>query len=803
MRLTPTWRLAALAVLIALFAASPAAAAIQITGAKAKKKSNTVSVIRDSAGIPHIRARDFRRLGVGEGFAFAQDNLCTLAEDFVTVNGQRSKYFGPDAQATNYSAGVSDPNLKSDLFWQYVKASHVVDDTVKQKPPIGPLPQVKQLYSGFALGYNAYLGTHRLKDPRCKGQPWVRPITLKDMYLRGEQIVIAGAGAQFISNQVDARPPGAAPKSAAKTASPNFNALKALFDQADPANGSNGIGLGNLATRNKSGMVLANPHFPWRGTERFWMAHLTVPGQYDVMGGTLEGFPFVGIGFNRHMAWTHTVSTSRRFTVFQLQLAPGDPTSYMVDGQAEKMGTVSVSVDTGSGTQTHTFYTTRYGTVFVLPQAGYGWTGDTAYALGDSVKTDLSRAANQFLRMGQANSVRKLLAVEQQFLAIPTFNTVASDDRGEALYADVGNTPNVTQAKIDACTPPGLPQLVFAQARVVTLDGSRSTCNWDNDPGTPVQGIFNGSHMPSLFRRDYVENSNDSYWLANPSQPLTGFSPIIGLTSTQQGLRTRLGNEMIVQRIAGTDGLGAAKFTIPTLQGMWENNRSKLAELVLDDLVSDCRAHPSATASNGQPVDLTSACDALAGYKKTGNLDDKGGWLFSEWSRMAPGAGFWKDSFDPNNPLTTPSILNTDNPALLTALADAVNELRANNVALDAPYSAVQHTPRGSLNIPIHGCSTGCFNAISASNGLSTNPVTQAPYGEVFTGSSLVMTTELTKKGPQSQGILTYSQATDPTSPWFANMTKLYSQKRWVKLRYTARELAGDSHLTGVIISVP
>jgi acyl-homoserine-lactone acylase len=43
-----------------------------------------------------------------------------------------------------------------------------------------------------------------------------------------------------------------------------------------------------------------------------------------------------------------------------------------------------------------------------------------------------------------------------------------------------------------------------------------------------------------------------------------------------------------------------------------------------------------------------------------------------------------------------------------------------------------------------------------------------------------------------SQGILTYSQATNPKSPWFANMTKLYSEHRWVSLPYTAAQLAHD-----------
>jgi acyl-homoserine-lactone acylase len=791
-----------LAILIALLAAGPALGAVHVTSSRAPA-SKSVSVIRDSAGIPHIRARDFLRLGVGEGFAFSQDNLCTLADQFVTVNGDRSRFFGPAGLSVLFTPGVVDPNLKSDLFWKYIKASRVIENTINRKPPVGPLPQVRRLYQGFVLGYNAYLASGLLKDPRCKGKPWVRPITLKDMYLRGAQIAMAPSSSQFISGQVDAQPPSGSPKPAAKAA-PNFAALKELVSEGtDPSRGSNGIGLGNLTTIDKTGMVLANPHFPWRGTERFWMAHLTVPGQYDVLGGTLEGFPLVGIGFNRHLAWTHTVSTSRRFTIFQLQLAPGDPTSYIVDGKTVKMGKVTVSVNTGSGTLAHTFYTTRWGPVFLLPQAGYGWSASTAYALGDSTKTDLSRAANQFLRMGQANSVRKFLAVEEHFLAIPTFNTVAADDRGESLYSDVGNTPNVTQAKINSCTPSGIPQLVFAQSRVVTLDGSRSSCAWGNDPRTPVKGIFNGSHLPHLFRRDYVENSNDSYWLANPKHPLTGFSPIIGLTGTQQGLRTRLGNEMIAQRLAGTDGLGGKKFDIRRLQRMWENNRSKLAELVLTDLVADCRAHPAGADSFGQPVDLTPACNALAAYDKTGNLNAGGGWLFSEWNRLTTGANFWKDSFNPAKPLTTPSKLNTDNPAILTGLADAVNELRGKGVSMNAPYGRVQHATRNGTKIPIHGCSSGCFNAITASNERSTSPVSQAPYGEVITGSSLVMTTELTKRGPRSEGILTYSQATDPTSPWFANMTRLYSQKKWVKLRYTAAELARDPHLALTVLAVP
>jgi acyl-homoserine-lactone acylase len=766
--------------------------------------ADTVTIVRDSAGVPHITAGNFHALGYGEATAFAQDNFCTLAQDFVTVNGDRSRYFGPDALSLNYSAGVSTTNLDSDFYWKSVVDSGLLQREIRQKPPLGPLPQVLSLYDGFVAGYNAYLASGALRDPTCAGKPWIRPITLTDMFLRGFQIMTEASSQQFVSAEVRAAPPSTSPPSAGtatattaalRTTSPDLPALAADFESSGLTTlGSNGIGIGSQDTAAGDGMVLANPHFPWQGTERFWMAQLTVPGQYDVEGGTLMGFPLIGIGFNQNLAWTHTVSTSFRFTAYQLKLAPGDPTSYLVDGKAYPMGTLTVAVDTGHGTAHHTFYTTRWGTVVDSDRAGYHWTSTAAYALDDAMHDDAFRAANQYLKMGQATSVSNLLAVESTYLAIPTFNTIAADDTGHAFYGDVGNTPNVPASLIASCMPSGLPQLVFKAAGVVTLDGSRSACAWRTDPGTPVPGIFDAAHEPHTIRTDYVENSNGSYWLANPSSPFPAYSPIIGNIDVQQGLRTQLGNQMIAARIAGTDGFGPPKFTLASLQRMWESDQSRLAQLVLGSLVGLCRSTPTANAADGTTVDLAPACSALAGYDKTGNLDASGGWLFSEWFAYAPSytsSGFWSDAFDPAHPLTTPSHLNTANPAMLTALADAVESLDQHHIPLDATYGQVQHVDRNGTTIPIPGCDTGCFNAIYAANGKG-GPLSAFPYGTVDDGSSLVMTTELTSHGPVSQGILTYSQATDPTSPWYDNMTKLYSQKRWVDLAFTPAQLAAE-----------
>ena len=171
------------------------------------RSSQLVTITRDSAGIPHIVARNFTALGYGEGYVFAQDNLCTFADDIVTLEGQRSKYFGPNGNAVNYSAGTTSTNLESDLYWRYVRASGIVQRELAEKPPNGLLPQVRQVYTGFVAGYNRYLRSGKLRDPRCKGKPWVRPITLTDMILRGEQIVTEGSAQQFLSGIVQAQPP--------------------------------------------------------------------------------------------------------------------------------------------------------------------------------------------------------------------------------------------------------------------------------------------------------------------------------------------------------------------------------------------------------------------------------------------------------------------------------------------------------------------------------------------------------------------------------------------------------------------
>ena len=274
-----------------------------------------------------------------------------------------------------------------------------------------------------------------------------------------------------------------------------------------------------------------------------------------------------------------------------------------------------------------------------IPDAGYTWSNTTAYAFTDANFNNGS-VANQYLKMGRARSVRDLLSIERKGRGVPFFNTIAADSTGRALYADVGRYSNAPKSLIDSCTPAGLPQLVFDAARVITLDGSRSAC-------TP-NGYLPASAMPSLIRRDYVENSNDSFWLANPSSPITGITPLIGLDNTIQGMLTRWGN-LVVRSVLGS----GRRFGIGSLQAMWESDTSYLAQLVSKQLAALCRANPTVALSGGGSVDISEACPILDAYDDTGNLDSRGAWLFAAYQRRSPAGSDLVRSVQPRHPLDT------------------------------------------------------------------------------------------------------------------------------------------------------
>lgn len=794
-RRTSTVATAVLLLLVGLLAvgeAAPVAAAPEETGPatnlRAQADEGTLlaaEIRRTEYGIPHIKADDWAGLGFGYGYAYAQDNMCLLAEQIVTAGAERSRYFG-----------ATDENLRQDLFHQQLIDLRVVEKTLARPPDVpvaGPSQRVRDLVQGEAAGVNLYLsdigGAAGITDPRCANAPWVRDITEIDLWRTYvDSALRAGRGA-LASNVVTAQPPGdvagSSPR-AAGDAAPTLEEVAAVdFDEA----GSNAYGLGSEATRNGTGMLLGNPHFPWDGGDRFYEMQLTIPGEYNMIGAALSGQPIVEIGHNATMGWSHTVSTARRFTFFGLDLVPGNPTQYIVDGEVRDMTSqvVEVEVDDGTGgttTVSRTLWSTVYGPIVEV--APLEWTETTAFALKD-VNRDAGRTFDGYIEMGQSASVAELDQTLNTWQHLPWINTIAADSTGAAYYADHSVVPNVDQAKLDSCLTP-IGQIALVQANVFILDGAREACRWGSDPDARVPGIFGPSNLPRITRSDYVTNSNDSYWLANPEQPLEGYDRIIGVERTARSLRTRLGLRQVQQRLDGSDGLGAPGFTLELLQEVMFSNRVYGAELVRDDLVELCRANPSVTV-DGAAVDISEACDVLAAWDTRVDLDSRGAHVFREFARR--GGIRFSMPFDVDDPVNTPNTLDTEDPAVLAALARSVRTFRDAGIALDARLGDIQSETRNGEVIPIHGGTgrAGAFNVISAGFDGAEG------YDDVTSGASFILAAEFGPNGPTSKAILAYSNSSDPTSPHFADQTRLYSQKQWVDLDYRETDILADPAL--------
>jgi acyl-homoserine-lactone acylase len=731
----------------------------------------SAEIRRTEYGIPHVSAEDYGGLGFGYGYAFAQDNLCVLASWVVTLRGERSRHFGAEAMSDDPSRPVA--NLASDVYYASVADSGVVRRLLAQPSPLGPSEELRRMVDGYVAGYNRYLedtGVANLPDPTCRGKAWVGPITATDIWNNLLDLDRMAGGSQL----KDAIVGGGEPQDERPVTT--------------SAPGSNAWALGRQATRDGNGMLLADPHFPWNGIRRFYQVQLTIPGVLDVSGGSLYGTPVVQIGHTAGVAWTHTVSHAQRFTLYRLELVPGDPTSYLVDGQAEPMGRQELLVTLQDGTVLgHTLYTSRYGPVLVA-----GQTDEVAYALADANAANL-RSADEWLTMAKAGNLTQLRAAQDAHQGLPFVYTLATDASGTAYFSDASLVPHVTDAQAARCAKPSPDPSLDA----LVLDGSTSACLWGKDPDAVVPGVFGPASQPKLTRTDYVANSNNSLWLPNPAAPLTGYPQIWGPTGTELEPRPRISLDMIAQRLAGTDGLGAPGFTLETLQATSRSKRNYTFEIMRADVLKMCRAHHEMTASGGEHVDVREACKVLAAWDGHAALDSQGAILWREfYNRLGlptkpgePVYSWWRVPFDPAHPLTTPSGLKRDDPAVRQALADAVLFFQADHISLTLTPGQAQHYS----SIPLPGCTEGegCFDRVRTGGPLGTD----GRYPDVNTGSTFMMAVEITPNGPRARTILTYSLSANPSSPHHTDQTVLFSRGQWVTERFTDAEIEADPHL--------
>jgi acyl-homoserine-lactone acylase len=343
------------------------------------------------------------------------------------------------------------------------------------------------------------------------------------------------------------------------------------------------------------------------------------------------------------------------------------------------------------------------------------------------------------------------------------------------------------------------------------LDGSQPSCALGTDPDSAVSGIFGGGEEPVLMSRDFVENSNDSYWLANPGHPLTGYPQIFGDTGARWGaqsadqdfdLRTRSALTMVTERIDGTDGLGAAGFTFDDMKNLMYSDIQYGATLIKSQLVAMCRSFPGGLAPTpgGGTIPVGDSCDVLAAWNGQENPGSRGAVLFSDFWELAlqDWSSVWSHPYQASDPLGTPYGLNTTSPSVQQALGGALQEMNAGHEPkpYDIALGQVQYVTLDGQNIPLPGGTLdpeGEFNAMVIDSPGAV-PALSSTYIQVVTWAS-------GDACPEAATVLTYSESDNPASPHYDDQTKLFSRRGWATAYFCPDQVAEHAVSATVVSS--
>lgn len=769
-------------------------------------------------GVPHVVGEDQGSASFGLGYAFARDHFCTLMDQVVMVNSQRARFHG---------SGPDDLYLYQDLGWLGLQ--------VKDQAETGWFEledSLQQGLIGYAAGINKWLedvGPEGIPDERCAGAPWVRELNHIDLLTYYLALGLEGSGKVFVDAIGSATPPSSA--RASVPAPPPVERTLAVVEE--PLLGSNGWALGSERSESGGGMLLSNTHFPAVGNRKWYEFQLTVPGEVNVYGAALMGIPLVNVGFNEHVAWTHTVSGAPRFMATLLRLDPDDPTRYdngsgtvdMVETEHE----VSVLQDDGSvDTVRRSTWMSEFGPVINAPVIG--WTAGQALALTDANANNLAMLPTWW-SMNKADSMESFQDAHRTHLGIPWVHTMAASADGRAWYVDSSAVPNwsdETHTAWQDFARDDITASLFAGYGVYCIPSDDPRFRWEEEPGAREPGLVPFDKMPQLERLDYVFNANDSHWLSNPEAPLEGYSALYGSERTPRSPRTRMNARYLAdvtpEGPSGEDG----RLSLAELEAAALSGRGIIAEELLDDVVVRCEARrdggPWSVEYGDETlsIELGPGCDALAGWHGRVTGDGTGAALWREllgsglfsYEALSDAGPLWAEPFDPSDPVDTPSglapveVAAVDEDPVLDALAIAIHNLDQVGAAPDVALEEIQFLPRGpdDAPVPFPGGQDyeGVIKIASYSGGASgtllevptraptinsTSDLTEDGY-LVNYGNSWVMAVDYVDAKPVARAVMTYSQSEVAGSPHHSDQSELYSSSTLRDVAFTEDQIS-------------
>ena len=640
-----------------------------------------VEILWDKFGIPHIYAQNQNDLFYAYGWAQTHAHGDLLLRLYGQARGRGAEYWGEDY-------------LNSDK-WMWVNG--VPDRSIRwAKEQVEPY---KTMLESYVAGINEYAAQNL--DKIDKKYSVVLPIKIEDVMSHVQRVLHF----TFVFDQAD---------------------LKAAEKNWNNVNGSNAWVIAPSRSASKKPMMLANPHLFWGDIYTWFEVHLNLPDA-NIYGASLVGTPALGIIFNDHLGFTHTVNTHDGGDLFELTLVEG---GYEFDGAVKQFDiqTIELKIKSGDSLKTELFEvkSSIHGPV-VKEENG------KALAL-KVVALDASQIFKERWEMATATNLDEFES-SLKSLQTPMFTVMYADKKGNIMHLFGGQTPKRPTGDYDWS---GI------------VPGNTSATLWnDYHPYEELPRIFNPVS-------GWLQNANDPPWSTTFPQEIDANNFPNYMAPREMGFRAQRSVRMLEEdESISYDELVEYKFS----------TRMELADRLLDDLLD--------AASTARDKEIKDAVRVLERWDRTADNASRGSVLFKTWVDDMNFPDDFALKWNERSPTQRPDGLK-DRSMAVHRLFGAAKEVKEKYGRLDVFWGEVFRLKRDSLDFPANGAPGDPYGVFRTSY---YSPPDDNNKHTLIAGDTYVAIIEFGDT-IKANGVLGYGNFSQPGSPHRTDQLKLYSDKK-------------------------
>ena len=442
---------------------------VEAADARVERLARSVTIYRDSYGVPHVYGPTDASCVFGYAYAQAEDNFRQVEDNYIQAIGRAAEVDGEEA-------------VTADLLNRTFEIAKLSVAEYKNANP-----HTRELCDAFVEGLNYFLERNPQVKPRLIAhfEPWQ---TIALMRFEVYQLFVY------------------------ETQDLNLEETRTAAHHVDNETsfGSNMWAIGPQKSASGYAMLFINPHVFFFGPTQFYEGHLHSNEGWNISGASFLGMPFPVIGHNEYLGWTHTVNYPGIANVYLEKFDnPKDPLAYAYANgyrhATEWTEIVKIKHDSGIESKSFTVRKTHHGPVLLMK-------GNQAFTL-KLAKLEEGGLIDEWYAMGKAHSLSEFKTAMSR-LAIPMFNTMYADREGKIFYVYNAAVPRRT-ARLDWTKP---------------LDGSSPESEWQGYHAfeelpqltNPATGFLqNCNSTPFLTTTDGnpVKDSYPSYMVGEPDTP--------------------------------------------------------------------------------------------------------------------------------------------------------------------------------------------------------------------------------------------------------------------------------------------